>query len=122
MQETTNYGFKKPDGIDRVYVDVLNENMDNLDTLIFGVKSKADAPIYYNEIYNTPVALPASDVYPWAKSNKKPSYTAGEVGTLSEDEIDQIVADLQDQIDALASGGGTISSITEAEIDSLFPD
>jgi hypothetical protein len=31
-------------------------------------------------IYNKPAALPASDVYPWAKTLSKPAYTTSEIG------------------------------------------
>ena len=34
----------------------------------------------YNDLTNTPTALPASDVFNWAKAETKPSYTANEVG------------------------------------------
>lgn len=36
----------------------------------------------YNDLSDTPTALPASDVYDWAKSQTKPAYTADEVGAL----------------------------------------
>ena len=35
-----------------------------------------------SDITDFPSSLPASDVYSWAKSSSKPSYTAGEVGAL----------------------------------------
>lgn len=39
----------------------------------------------YNDLKDKPESLPASDVYDWAKSETKPSYTASEVGAISED-------------------------------------
>lgn len=39
----------------------------------------------YNDLINTPDSLPASDVYEWAKRPEKPTYTAEEVGALSND-------------------------------------
>lgn len=36
-----------------------------------------------SDITDFPSSLPASDVYGWAKSSSKPSYTAGEVGAVS---------------------------------------
>ena len=120
MQQTTNYNLNKPDGIDKVYVDVLNQNMDILDTAVYAVKIKAEEPVYYNEIYNTPSALPASDVYPWARANKKPIYNAAEVGTYSAEQIDDKDAYLQEQIDEISSGAYIGTPITEAQIKSLF--
>ena len=35
------------------------------------------------QITDFPSSLPASDVYGWAKSSSKPSYTAGEVGAVN---------------------------------------
>ena len=120
MQKTVNYNLNKPDGIDRVYVDDLNANMDILDSALFATKIIAEAPVYYNDIYNTPSALPASDVFPWAKSNKKPMYTADEVGTYSSAQIDDIDANLQAQIDDIIAGTDIGQPITEAQIKSLF--
>ena len=37
----------------------------------------------YTDLSNTPSALPASDVYAWAKAATKPTYTASEVGALA---------------------------------------
>lgn len=39
----------------------------------------------YNDLKDKPESLPASDVYDWAKSDTKPSYTASEVGAMPED-------------------------------------
>ena len=38
-----------------------------------------------SEITDFPTSMPASDVYDWAKQQNKPSYSASEVGALSED-------------------------------------
>lgn len=51
--------------------------------------SDARTPVAHNhtisEISDFPSSLPASDVSEWAKASEKPSYTASEVGALSED-------------------------------------
>ena len=37
---TTNYKFTKPDGTDKAYVSVINDNMDLIDSAIKDVESK----------------------------------------------------------------------------------
>lgn len=52
----------------------------------------------YNSLSNKPTSLPASDVYAWAKSSVKPTYTASEVGTYTAGEIDTKLNAKQDVI------------------------
>lgn len=40
-------------------------------------------PTRWADVSGAPTSLPASDVYPWAKAAKKPTYTAAEVGALA---------------------------------------
>ena len=120
MQQTTHYNLNLPEGADRVDIEALNANSDVLDTVIFQVQSKAEAPVYYNQVLNTPSALPASDVYPWAKGALKPQYTANEVGTMTTSQITQITDDLDIRVTQLEEGAVDVETITNEQIDSLF--
>ena len=120
MRQTEHYNFNLPDGTDRVNIEALNANSEVLDTVIFQVQGKAEAPVYYSQILNTPTSLPASDVYPWAKNSNKPQYTANEVGTLDTAQITMITDGLSDRIDQVAQQAANIDAITADQINSLF--
>ena len=82
-----------------------------------------------SQITDFPSSLPASDVYSWAKASAKPSYNFSEIGNkpttlagygitdaYTKTQIDKEgfayekdIDHLQDQIDALSSGGGGVS-------------
>ena len=120
MRQTDHYNFNLPDGTDRVDVDALNANSEVLDTVLFQVQGKAEAPVYYSQILNPPSALPASDVYPWAKSSNKPQYTADEVGTLDTAQITMITDGLSVRIEEVAQQAANVDAITADQINSLF--
>lgn len=122
MRQTDHYNFNLPDGDDRVDVDALNANSEVLDTVLFQVQGKAEAPVYYNQILNPPSSLPASDVYPWAKASNKPTYTADEVGTLDTAQITFITDGLSDRIEEVAQQAANVDAITSDQINSLFDD
>lgn len=50
-------------------------------SMITGLSSVATTG-NYADLLNKPVALPASDVYDWAKQSKKPSYSAEEINAI----------------------------------------
>lgn len=75
-------------------------------------------------IKNKPAALPASDVYDWAKQETKPNYTSGEVGAdafgtaaaavqghnssdVAHDDIRQLIADLTTRLNAFLDSDDT---------------
>ena len=120
MQHTVYFNLNLPDGPDRVDVEALNENSEIIDVSMAQIRSKAEAPVYYNEVLNAPESLPASDVYPWAKKSAKPSYEAYEVGSLSSTEIYGIKDNLQVQIDELDEKVDEILPLPDEFIDSLF--
>lgn len=120
MKQTTHYNFNLPEGADRVNVEALNANSEVLDTVLFQVQGKAEAPVYYSQILNPPASLPASDVYPWAKSSTKPTYTADEVGTLDTSQITMITDGLSDRIEEVAQQAANVDAITADQINSLF--
>jgi hypothetical protein len=120
MRQTDHYNFNLPEGEDRVDIDALNANSEVLDTVLFQVQGKAEAPVDYNQILNPPNALPASDVYPWAKASNKPTYTADEVGTLDTSQITMITDELSDRIDEVAQQAANVDAITADQINSLF--
>lgn len=120
MQQTEHYNLNLPEGADRVDIEALNANSDVLDTVIYQVQAKAEAPVYYSQVLNTPSALPASDVYPWAKGSMKPQYTANEVGTMTTTQITQITDDLDNRVTQLEEGAVDVETITNEQIDSLF--
>lgn len=122
MQQTQYYNLNLPEGSDRVDIEALNANSDMIDFTMHIIQGKAEAPIYYNQIINTPSSLPASDVYPWAKSATKPSYTANEVGTMDTNQITQITDNLDDRVTQLEEGAVDVETITPEQIDSLFDD
>ena len=122
MKQTTHYNFNLPEGTDRVNIAALNANSEVLDTVIYQVQGKAEAPVYYSQVLNTPTSLPASDVYPWAKSSTKPKYTANEVGTLDTAQITLITDTLNDRIDQVAQQAANIDAITADQINSLFDE
>lgn len=82
-------------------------------------------------IKNKPAALPASDVYDWAKQESKPNYTAGEVGAdpfgtasaaiqghnvseVAHDDIRQLITDLTARLNAfLDSDDKTLDQASE---------
>lgn len=120
MQQTQHYNLNLPEGSDRADIAALNANSDVLDTVIFQVQGKAEAPVYYSQVINTPSSLPASDVYPWAKGSLKPTYTADEIGTLSATQITEITGDLDTRVTALEQGSVDVETITDDQINSLF--
>lgn len=120
MQQTQHYNLNLPEGSDRVDIDALNANSDMLDSIIYQVQGKAEAPVYYNQILNAPSSLPASDVYPWAKGSVKPTYSANEVGTMTSEQITLITNDLDERVTQLEEGAVDVETITDAQIDSLF--
>lgn len=78
----------------------------------------------YNDLTNIPDALPASDVFSWAKAETKPSYTATEVGADStgtaenkvsshntainaHNDIRILIQELTDRLNALADSDDT---------------
>lgn len=120
MRHTDAYGLNLPEGNDIVDVDALNENSLIIDTAMDQIRIRVEEPVDYREIINKPTSLPASDVYPWAKSPNKPAYTASEVGTLTAAEIADEHNQLQDQIDLTNQKIDDLTPITDAEIDALF--
>ena len=122
MEQTQHYNLNLPEGADRVDIDALNANSDVIDTVMFQIQGKAEAPVYYNQVLNTPSSLPASDVYPWAKGANKPSYRADEVGTMSTTQITQITDDLDTRVTNLENGAVDVETITDDQINSLFDD
>ena len=60
MKQTQHYNLNLPEGADRVDVEALNANSDVIDTVMYQIQGKAEAPVYYNQIINTPSALPYS--------------------------------------------------------------
>lgn len=122
MQQTQYYNLNLPEGDDRVDVEALNANSDVIDLTMHQIQVKAEAPIYYSQVLNTPSSLPASDVYPWAKGSLKPTYTADEVGTMTATQITQITDDLDARVTELEQGAVDVETITPEQIDSLFDD
>ena len=120
MQQTTHYNLNLPAGSDRVNIEALNYNSDVIDTVMYQIQGKAEAPVYYSQVLNTPSSLPASDVYPWAKAGVKPAYTASEVGTMTSTQIIEITGDLDDRVTALEEGAVDVETITDDQINSLF--
>lgn len=60
-------------------------NKDTLYSVIVGIRSKHALKEHThtrNDITDFPSSMPASDVYSWAKSSSKPTYTASEVGAV----------------------------------------
>lgn len=49
-----------------------------------------------------PTSLPASDVYPWAKQPNKPSYTAAEVGALTQEAADNRYLQISGEVNIAA--------------------
>ena len=121
MQKTPYFGLNLPEGTDRVDIEALNENSEVIDTAMAQIRTKAEAPVYYNQVIDTPEELPASDVYPWAKTDKKPVYSAYEVGAYSQAEINAQVSNLQQEIDEI-SGSTSDDPIPIELIKSLFDD
>ena len=120
MRHTDAYGLNLPEGDDIVDVDALNENSLIIDTAMDQMRIKVEEPVEYSEILHKPTSLPASDVFPWAKSPTKPVYTASEVGTLTSVEIQAEHEQLQDQIDLTNQKIDNLTPITNDEIDALF--
>lgn len=122
MQQTEHYNLNLPEGADRVDVEALNANSDVIDLAMHQIQVRAEAPVYYSQVLNTPSSLPASDVYPWAKGSMKPTYSASEVGTMTATQITQITDDLDDRVTQLEQGAVDVETITDEQIDSLFED
>lgn len=120
MQKTPNFNLNLPEGPDRVDVEAINENSEVIDLVMAQIRSKAEAPVYYNQVLNTPSSLPASDVYPWAKQATKPTYSPSEIGTMSTTDITQITDDLDDRVTAIEEGSVNVETITPEQIKSLF--
>ena len=120
MRHTEEYGLNLPEGNDIVDIDALNENSNIIDTAMYQIKVKAEEPVEYSEILHTPTSLPASDVFPWAKTPTKPSYTAADVGTYSAGEIDLQHYSMQQDIDAANEKIDAFVPTSDADIDSLF--
>ena len=92
---TSNYKLNKPLRNENINIDVLNQNMDIIDTNLKSLSDKTSTSVQSVKIGTTeyksgntvtlpnyPTTLPASDVPSWAKQNTKPTYTASEVGAL----------------------------------------
>lgn len=120
MQQTQYYNLNLPEGADRVDIEALNANSDVIDIIMHQIQAKAEAPVYYSQVLNTPSSLPASDVYPWAKASTRPTYTASDVGTLSSTTINQMVSDLNDRINEVDQKAANVESISDDQILSLF--
>lgn len=83
--------------------------------LIKRIRTKnGDAQIDYESLANLPLALPASDVYPWAKKSKKPAYTADEVGALPDTTF---IPSVDDTLSV--SGAAADANITGTKIEEL---
>lgn len=118
-----------------------NDYTDDEKTKLSGIEVGADANVQadWNQtnpsedsyIKNKPAALPASDVYDWAKAETKPSYTAGEVGAdpfgtassaiqghnsseVAHDDIRRLITDLTNRLNAfLDSDDKTLDQASE---------
>lgn len=60
MKQTVNLGLNKPDGNDTVNIELLNENMDTLDTAIKQTKD-AIKDITFDSINSKPGTYPPSE-------------------------------------------------------------
>ena len=133
---TSNYKLNKPLRNENINIDVLNQNMDIIDTNLKSLSDKTSTSVQSVKIGTTeyksgntvtlpnyPTTLPASDVPSWAKQNTKPTYTASEVGALpntaklsdfgvtaSIDELnytDGVTSNIQTQLDSKSESSHT---------------